>query len=237
MDAVILAGGMGERLQSVVSDVPKPIAPVGGRPFLEYVMDYWLREKISRFILCVGFKHNLIEKHFRSEYKGVPIEYSIEDRSMGTGGGLLLCFRKFKFSEHVVVLNGDTYFEVHLADFKAFHSAKHSDWSIALSHVGANQRYGGILMNQNGEIESFKSDVNSKPSENTFINGGVYLVNPKIFDSYSWDGKSKVSLESDVIPSMLQKKTHFFGFVSRAKFIDIGIPEDYCKAREMFDSN
>ena len=66
MDAVILAGGMGERLQAVISDVPKPMAPVGGRPFLERVMNYWLREKINRFILCVGFKHNLIEKHFGS---------------------------------------------------------------------------------------------------------------------------------------------------------------------------
>ena len=109
--AVILAGGLGTRLRSVVSDVPKPMAPVGGRPFLEYQLEYWINQGISRFVLSVGYRHEAITEHFGSRYKGVELEYAVEEQPLGTGGGLLLAAEKLKQDTPFLLLNKDTYFK------------------------------------------------------------------------------------------------------------------------------
>ena len=117
--AVILAGGLGTRLRSAVPDLPKPMAPIGGRPFLEYQLDYWIVQGISRFVLSVGYRHEAIMQHLGTRYKGIELEYAIEKRPLGTGGGLLLAAEKASRGGPFLLLNGDTYFA---ADWKVLNA-------------------------------------------------------------------------------------------------------------------
>ena len=106
--AIILAGGLGARLNNTVPNLPKPMAPINNRPFLEHQMDYWIGQGINRFILSVGYLKDLIIDHFGDKYKKASIEYAIEHKPLGTGGGLLLAAKNI--TEPFLVLNGDTFF-------------------------------------------------------------------------------------------------------------------------------
>ena len=112
--AIILAGGLGTRLRGVVPDLPKPMAPIGGRPFLEYQLDYWINQGVSQFVLSVGYLHGAIVDHFGDRYKGAKLDYVIEKTPLGTGGGFLLAAEKLGKNDPFLLLNGDTYFAVDL---------------------------------------------------------------------------------------------------------------------------
>lgn len=141
MEALILAGGLGTRLRAAVPDLPKPMAPIRNRPFLEHQMDYWIGQGVTKFILSVGYMHELIEAHFGETYRQCPVVYAREAAPLGTGGGLLLGLSHAQENE-VLVLNGDTFFEVSLAQFRAQHQALQADASIALRRIAKNARYG-----------------------------------------------------------------------------------------------
>src|SRR3989344_9594340 len=111
MEAIILAGGLGTRLQSVVKDLPKPMADVNGRPFLAYLMDYWIKQGVKRFILSVGYKSEIIRDYFGDEYNGVSVAYSIEKKPLGTGGGLLLALKQLNSRGDFFGFNGGTFFK------------------------------------------------------------------------------------------------------------------------------
>lgn len=230
MEAIILAGGKGERLQAVVSDVPKPMAPINGRPFLEYLLDYWIAQGIERFTLATGYLAKAIEARFGNQYKNKPIQYSVETEALGTGGGLMLAAKKIASSETFLVVNGDTYFEVPLKQFIEKHSSHNSDWSIALRSVKYNDRYGSIFMNSQNEIIQFTSALSD--SEESLINGGVYLIKKKILSKFKWSGKM-VSLEKELVPQLISQDEKIHGFVFKNQFIDIGIPKDYDAAKQM----
>jgi D-glycero-alpha-D-manno-heptose 1-phosphate guanylyltransferase len=176
--AVILAGGLGTRLRSVVSDVPKPMAPVGGRPFLEYQLEYWINQGISRFVLSVGYRHEAITEHFGSRYKGVELEYAVEEQPLGTGGGLLLAAEKLKQDTPFLLLNGDTYFEADWNVLDACAVEHNADWCFSLFKTIEKGRYMGIEMSDQGLITSLKSGVEQGPC---LANGGVYWVHPRAY--------------------------------------------------------
>jgi D-glycero-alpha-D-manno-heptose 1-phosphate guanylyltransferase len=120
--AIILAGGLGTRLRSAVPDLPKPMAPIAGRPFLAYQLDYWIRQGVDRFVLSVGYRHESIMAYFGAAYRGIAVDYSVEQTPLGTGGGLLLALERLDGGQRpFLLLNGDTYFEVDLATLSAFH--------------------------------------------------------------------------------------------------------------------
>ena len=119
MKVVILAGGLGTRLKDTVPDLPKPMAPIKGRPFLEYQMDFWMNQGINRFILSVGYLSDIIINHFSYKYRGAILEYSIESNPLGTGGALIQALKNL--SEPVLVINGDTFFQVQLKKLMKFH--------------------------------------------------------------------------------------------------------------------
>src|SRR5690349_1824955 len=141
--AVILAGGLGTRLRSAVPDLPKPMAPINGRPFLEYQLDYWIAQGIKRFVLSVGYRHEAITKHFGFRYKGVELEYAVEERPLGTGGGFLLAAEKVGRREPFLLLNGDTYFGVNLNILNACALEHDADWCMSLFRTSAKGRYMG----------------------------------------------------------------------------------------------
>ena len=124
-EAIILAGGFGTRLQGVVKDLPKPMAPVNGRPFLTYILDYLIDYQYNKVVLSVGYLHEKIEEFFGTQYKSLEIDYAVETEPLGTGGGILFAMSKCT-TDNVLVINGDTMFKVDLDAFERFHEEKAS---------------------------------------------------------------------------------------------------------------
>ncbi len=226
--AIILAGGLGTRLRSAVPDLPKPMAPVAGRPFLAYQLDYWIGQGVDRFVLSVGYRHEAIVAHFGASYRGVAIDYSIEQAPLGTGGGLLLALdRLTQPPEPFLLLNGDTYFEVDLASLQEFHRHKGSEWTFALFRCAEAGRYMGMEVDPEARITALQSGTGTP---GRLANGGVYLVSPEAARAGSWKAGDAVSLEDDLLPAAFKGGRRFYGLECAGAFIDIGVPEDYRRA-------
>jgi len=157
--AIILAGGLGTRLRAAVPDLPKPMAPIRGRPFLEYQLDYWIGQGVERFVLSVGYRHEAIVAHFGDSYHGVPLSHSIESTPLGTGGGLLFALDRVAGPLPFLLLNGDTYFEADLGALHRFHAAKQSEWTFSLFRSPQDGRYMGMGVDDSGRIMTLKSGL------------------------------------------------------------------------------
>ena len=225
--AVILAGGLGTRLRSAVPELPKPMAPIGGRPFLEYQLDYWIAQGISRFVLSVGYRHEAIMEHFGIRYKGVELEYVIEERPLGTGGGLLLAAEKVSRGGPFLLLNGDTYFEADWKVLNTYALAHDADCCFSLFRTGEKGRYMGIEVSPDGRITSLKSE---HTDGFRLANGGVYWVHPRALHGWRFASGEKASLEDDLFPAALTSGQRLFGIEFTGAFIDIGVPDDYHRA-------
>lgn len=229
LTAIILAGGLGTRLKKAVPNYPKPMAPINKRPFLEYLLDYWIEQGVTNFILSVGYRSKIIINHFSNEYKGVSIQYSIEDTPLGTGGALLKASKYISGS--FLLLNGDTFFEVDLTKITNFHFENKSDFTFSLFSMAKSNRYMRIELNSKKQIISF----NTVQSKNiNFANGGVYLINSSLLQKIELNKTdTNLSLENQLIPYLSECGCKFFGFESNGKFIDIGIPDDYYRAHQI----
>jgi D-glycero-alpha-D-manno-heptose 1-phosphate guanylyltransferase len=219
MEAIVLAGGLGTRLQSVVSDVSKPMAEINRKPFLAYLLDYLLVHEISKVILCVGYKKELIQAYFQSEYKGIEIVYSVEEIFLGTGGAIKQALSMTQ-EKKVLVFNGDTLFDVDLKKF--VHAMQTKKIALALKPMRDFERYGSVTL-QGDMICLFEE---KKFTKQGFINGGVYLMETDVFKVYQEDIFS--------FESFLETQNELGGFVCDGYFIDIGIPVDYKKAQQDF---
>ena len=224
-EAIILAGGFGTRLQGVVKDLPKPMAPVNGRPFLTYILDYLIDYEYEKVVLSVGYLHEKIVDYFGRNYKTLEIDYAVEEEPLGTGGGILFAMSKCS-TDNVLVINGDTMFKVDLTAFGRFHQEKKGLLSIVLREVEDVSRYGSVSVDDNGIITLFAEKQAS--SGKGFINGGVYLINKKLFEKYPQ--RQKFSFEKDLMTRFYTKEP-FYAMLSDGYFIDIGIPEDYARAQ------
>jgi len=211
VEAVVLAGGLGTRLRAAVSDVPKPMAPVGGRPFLERLLDYWIGQGVRRAVLAVGYMYDSIRRHFGDEYRGCAIAYSIEDHPLGTGGALVQSL-PLVHGDTFLVLNGDTYFAVPLEALGAFHRRHGADVSLSLFRSD-NPRYTGISLDPDGRVSSFSGEG--------LVNGGVVLFQRSALEGLP---ATIASLEKDLLPGM---KGAIYGCVFDVPFVDIGLPEDW----------
>ena len=226
--AIVLAGGLGTRLKGVLKGLPKPMAPIRDRPFLEYQMDFWIDQGISRFILSVGYLNQTISSHFGDSYRSAQIDYALENTPLGTGGGLLMASKNL--AEPFLLLNGDTFFEVDLNDLCLFHNEHNAEWTMSLFRSKDLDRYMGVDLEDNGEILSLQSGGN----ELTLLaNGGVYLVNPSALKRLNYKPYTKSSLENDLLPKFISLGVGLYGFESSGKFIDIGVPEDYYRAQKI----
>lgn len=230
--AIILAGGLGTRLRGTVPGLPKPMAPINGRPFLEYLMDYWIEQGISRFILSIGYLSQMIIDHFGKKYRETSIDYIIEESPLGTGGGLLMSAKGL--TEPFLVLNGDTFFEVDLKDLTAFHEKNKSGWTISLFSTTNLERYMSIEITKTGKI--LKMKVNNNQSS-YLVNGGVYLINPSILKDFKELIAKKISLEDEILSECVSSGQAIYGLECFGGFIDIGVPEDYHLAQTFFLNN
>ena len=225
--AVILAGGLGTRLRSAVPDLPKPMAPIGGRPFLEYQLDYWIAQGIGRFVLSVGYRRETIMDHFGARYKSAELEYAVEEKPLGTGGGLLIAAEKVVQSEPFLLLNGDTYFAVDWRELSAYAKAHDADWCFSLFRTEEKGRYMGLELSPQGRITSLKLGSTQK---SRLANGGVYWVHPRALRGVRFASGEKVSLEDDLFPAALASGQRMYGIECTGTFIDIGVPDDYHRA-------
>lgn len=226
-EVIVLAGGLGTRLKSVVKDVPKPMANINGKPFLEYILNYLKFYNIEHVILAVGYKSNIIKEYFGNEFENLSITYSEEKELLGTGGAIKQALN-FISSEDVLILNGDTFFNTDLKELYRFHKNKNSDLTLALKEMENFDRYGVIEIDKNYRITAF---LEKKYRDRGLINGGVYLLNKRFFQVLNLP--KEFSFEKDFMEKYY-KNFQFYGTVSNSYFIDIGIPEDYERAKRDF---
>lgn len=227
---IILAGGLGTRLRSVVPDVPKPMAPIAGRPFLEYQLDYWMSQGSRRFIVSAGYRHEAIASHFGSTYNGAALEYVVEQEPLGTGGGLLLAASRLTGDAPFVLLNGDTFFAVDLTALRAFAETHEADWCLSLCRTTEAGRYGRVDVSPEGRIEALHATTGASP----LANAGVYFVQPRALRAPWRVPDAKLSLEAEILPSAIAAGQRVFGVEFSALFIDIGIPADFHRAQALF---
>ena len=225
--AIILAGGLGTRLRSVVSDVPKPMALVNGRPFLAYLMDYWIEQGISQFILSVGYLKEVIIEYFGDAYQGADIDYVVEETPLGTGGGVLLAAKNLAMDEYFILLNGDTFFNVDLNLLSACAVAGEADGCFSLFRATEPNRYGRIDCNEVGQITKLNF---TKAESGDLANGGVYVLRRSALLEEQAEPGHKVSLEDEIFPLALAMGRRFYGVEFAGTFIDIGVPSDYQRA-------
>jgi len=222
MEVIILAGGKGTRLQSVVNDVPKPMAPINGEPFLTHILNWVTKYPVSKIILSVGYKAQVIRDRYKSDYNGVPLVYAEETTALGTGGGIKYA-ASFTTSNDIIVINGDTWFPVPLDKLLRHQVERGSILTLTLKAMEKFDRYGTVVLDGD-KVISFNEKAFK---EHGLINGGIYAIN-----------KAKVGFE--ILPEVfsfeqevLEKKVTsgaFLGLVFNEDFIDIGVPEDYKKA-------
>lgn len=223
---LILAGGFGTRLRSVVSEVPKPMAPVGGRPFLEYLLDHWVDQGIRRFRLSIGHLAEVIESYFGDSYRDASVEYIHEKSPLGTGGALRLALDTANWSnDAAIVANGDTWFPVSLEQLSADAMRQKTPVTLAIKSMSENSRYGGVSLDGDGKIISFGAQAGGS----CLINGGCYLIDTrKIKDELSGMPAS-FSFENDFLVSYAARGQVGASLQSQP-FLDIGIPDDYRRA-------
>jgi D-glycero-alpha-D-manno-heptose 1-phosphate guanylyltransferase len=224
---IILAGGLGTRLKSVVPDLPKCMAPVNGKPFLSYVINYFHQQGITNFIFSLGYKHEVIVEYlskFRISNSPLMFQYSIEDEPLGTGGAIKKACSLIN-DRTVFITNGDTLFKADILLFKNFHYIKNADCTLALKPMKNFNRYGVIELNKDESIKSFSE---KKYYESGLINGGLYMLNTDKFLNECLP--ERFSFETDYLEKLYDKQ-NMFGLIQDEYFIDIGIPEDYERAQ------
>ncbi|EJB5882228.1 nucleotidyltransferase family protein [Campylobacter coli] len=225
MQAIVLAGGLGTRLRSVVQDLPKPMAPINGKPFLAFVVEYLKKQGITEIILSVSYKYELIQEYFKDEFHGMKIRYNIEKELLGTGGAIKDALKFVK--NEAYVLNGDTFFDIDLSKLKL----NGSKICLALKQMNDFDRYGTVNVDGQGFVISFEEKIFKTQG---LINGGIYLLTKDIFNEF--DLEKKFSFEEFLQENYKKLK-------ARAKifddyFIDIGIPQDYilfCDKHEFYN--
>lgn len=224
-EAIILAGGLGTRLRSVVANMPKCMAPVAGKPFLHYVLDHLRKQGIDKFIFSLGHLHEQVTDYLDDNHPGMQKHYSIEKEPLGTGGAIKLAC-KAASEKTVVVVNGDTLFRLDLVKLTAFHNMCGADCTLSLKPMTHFDRYGVVEINKDYSIGSF---CEKKAYAKGLINAGVYALNAERF--LKEDLPDKFSFEKDYLEKKY-KSRRFYAVVQDSYFIDIGIPEDYERAQK-----
>lgn len=223
MQALILAGGAGTRLRPVLAQLNKPMAPIAGKPFLEYLLLQLKKHDIEEVILCIGYKADLIQSYFGTgERWSIQLSYSFETDFRGTAGALKLAENLIQ-EENFFVMNGDSLLDIELRALMSYHHDMKAIATLALAHVDDAQRYGGVGLNKLGRVESFIE----KRLGNTegLINGGVYVFSRKMLNFIP--AGQQVSLENDIFPKLIGQD--LYGLPSKGYFVDIGVPTDYMR--------
>lgn len=223
MQAIILAGGFGTRLRSVLADVPKPMAPIHDKPFLAYLLDYLQAQGITEVVLSVHYLREQIQAYFKDSYQQMTIRYAIEEQPLGTGGAIIKSLQLVDKNQPVFVLNGDTFLRLNYKVMLLQHHWQAAPLTMALRKIPDCSRY-GVVITEEDKVVAFKEQGTAAAG---LINAGVYLLNPTLFNNTALP--EQFSFERDFLfPQIatLQPRP----FIVDDYFIDIGVPEDYARA-------
>ena len=222
--AAILCGGAGKRLRKAVPGTPKPMAPVAGVPFLDFIIAYLLRSGVSDIVLCTGYRSGVIEKHYGRGIAGARISFSREKRPLGTAGALKLAAARIK-SDPFLVLNGDSICAADLSRLLRFHLKKKAKATVVLTKNTGRSDVGAVVTDASGRVVKFSEKKGH--GRGAFINAGIYLLDKKVLALIP--ELRKYSLEYDLFPGL----EGCFGFKSWAPLLDIGVPERYIMAEKI----
>lgn len=228
LDAVILAGGSGTRLRDAISDIPKVLADIRGKPFIDYLIDWLSSWGIKRYILCVGYGSERIKKYVTEakSFANLEMVFSEEGQPLGTGGCLRLAARHFR-SNPVLVVNGDTFLGISISDFVRFHSRHEADVTVGAVWVENSTSFGALEIDSTSRICAFREKAETGGP--AYINGGVYLLDKLVARSIT---EGFQSLEKDLLPQWLHSRK-VIAFQGEFKFVDIGTPERYLAAQTL----
>jgi NDP-sugar pyrophosphorylase family protein len=225
MRAIVLAGGLGTRLRGVVPELPKPMAPVQGRPFLAFILDRLVDAGFEAAVLAVGYRSEAILSHFGEYYRGLALRYSVESEPLGTGGAIRLAW-PLTLAPNVFVLNGDTYLDLDYRAMLEAHMRADASLSIAVCCVPDAGRYGALELTD-GRVGGFLEKGRSGPG---WINAGVYILAQRLHTFFPH--RAAFSFEQDLlVPKVGALRP--LAFATDGLFIDIGIPEDYARAQTL----
>jgi len=222
MEAIVLAGGFGTRLRQVVPNLPKPMAPVAGRPFLEILLSFLAGKGVCSVVLSLGYMADKVMGYFGGSFLGMELLYEIENTPLGTGGALRQALTRCG-ADHVFVFNGDTFLNLEVADVEA-HWQKHLAPIIVAREVADTARYGRLNC-ANERVLGFSEKGFTGPG---LINAGCYVLPTDILGHFALG--QPFSLEADYLPQAV-KARRFDVFVTHGQFIDIGVPDDYARAQ------
>lgn len=229
MKAVLLVGGLGTRLRSAVPSLPKALASVGDRPFLELLVRQLVSQGIHQLVMCTGYLAEQIEEVFQDGSDlGAVIEYSKEAAPLGTAGAVKLAQRCVQQDSEFLVLNGDSLLEIDFHELISFHRKNGGLATIAAAPVQNASRYGTLQVGADGQVLGFAEKTGK--SVPGIINAGVYVLSNTVLAQIP---KGPTSLERDVFPRLLEQGV--YAAEQRGLFIDIGIPDDYVRAKEMYE--
>lgn len=222
MEAIVLAGGFGTRLRQVVPDLPKPMAPIAGRPFLEILLKTLARKGFTRVVLSLGFMSEKIIAHFGNNYEGMELVYEVEAQPLGTGGAIRAALARCA-ADHVFVFNGDTYLDLEVDALERLWQSDHHP-VIVVREVPDTARFGRVEMHD-GRVIAFLEKGLAGPG---LINAGCYVLPKDALDAFPLN--KPFSIETEFFIESLQR-IRFDGFVTHGRFIDIGVPDDYALAQ------
>jgi NDP-sugar pyrophosphorylase family protein len=225
--ALILAGGLGTRLSSVVSDRPKVLASVNGQPFLSYLLDQLVSAGFREVILCTGYKGEMIRETFGDSYRDLTIRYSREPKPLGTGGALRYALPMIE-EETVLVMNGDSYVDADLSAYLKWYFKNETEAALLLTKVADASRYGKVEVDIKNCVISFEEK--KEDADAGYINAGVYILKKHLLERIP--SARPFSLEREFFPSLIGKG--LFGYLCETELLDIGTPESYAKAERFF---
>lgn len=226
---VILAGGLGSRLRLSVTDRPKVMAEVKGRPFISYLLDQLYKAGITKIVISTGYMADFIERTLGDSYKGLDIIYSRENKPLGTGGALKLA-GQYMNGGYALVMNGDSFVEYDVQRFLSWHVMKRASVSMVLAWVDNVNRFGSIKVNAEDDVNCFVEKGNMSGSG--LINAGVYLMKQETVDTIP--DETPFSLEKQFFPYLVGRG--LYGYKTSERFIDIGTPESFAKVQSFFDA-
>jgi D-glycero-alpha-D-manno-heptose 1-phosphate guanylyltransferase len=222
MECIVLAGGLGTRLRSLVYNIPKCMAPISSQPFLYFILKYLERQGITHVILSLGYKHEVVENYICENEWNFSFSFSVEDKPLGTGGAIKQAL-KYSNENNVWIINGDTFFNVDMVNMFNEHLTINADVSIALKKLTNFNRYGILKIDDKNRVISFNEKENCHIG---LINGGIYLFNKRC-DLFGISDE-KFSFETDILKK-ITSNTYIHGYISNGYFIDIGVPDDYIR--------
>lgn len=232
MDVVILCGGLGKRLRNQIGESQKVMAQVKDRPFLDILLGYLKQQGLRRFILCTGYKSELVEEYYKVNNQGLEIIISKEESPLGTGGAIKNAISKIK-SDRVFALNGDVFCAVNYAEVLASHQKNKALATLVASKIEDARDYGTIVIGSDGRIQEFlEKQQNAKGQEAVYVNAGIYCFEKKALEFMPL--AESFSIEKEFFPLLTDKE--FFAYKTDEAFHDIGTPERYKIAEDIINS-